>query len=106
MPNIFENIPDTLKEEFFETLAEGKSVRVERIVSEGHVSPDGFWYDQEEHEWVILLEGEARIDFEKGKTTQLHKGDHVLIPAHRKHKVSYTSTKPRAVWLAVFFKAQ
>ena len=94
---------DGLKaEEFFETLAAGGGVRVERIVSEGHVSPDGFWYDQDEWEWVAVLQGSAELDFEGRKSVSLRAGQWVLIPAHARHRVAATSMAPQCVWLAVF----
>ena len=89
-------------EEFFETLAAGGGVRVERIVSEGHVSPDGFWYDQDEWEWVAVLQGSAELEFEGRGSVSLRAGQWVLIPAHARHRVAATSTTPQCVWLAVF----
>ncbi len=55
--NLFSDIPDCLTEELVTILAENQHVRIERIVSNGHSSPNGFWYDQEEFEWVIVLKG-------------------------------------------------
>ena len=78
---------------------------VQRIVSVGQVSPPGFWYDQDEHEWVMLLLGSAQLEFEDGARVELEAGDSLLIPAHRLHRVSRTSVEPVAVWLAVFCAA-
>jgi cupin 2 domain-containing protein len=78
-------------------------LRLERIVSYGHNSAPGFWYDQEESEWVILLSGSAEIEFANGKIANLHAGDYLLIPAHTKHRVKSTSKKEKSVWLALFF---
>ncbi|AOY01192.1 cupin domain-containing protein [Jeongeupia sp. USM3] len=103
MANLFENLPVGLPGELFETLARGKHVRIERIVSHGQVSPDGFWYDQSESEWVIVLQGSARLRFEdEAADTELGVGDHVLIAPHRRHRVTHTGTP--TVWLAVFFQ--
>ena len=79
-----------------------KDVRIERIVSTGHSSPPGFWYDQNESEWVVLLHGEAILEFEDEKRHMVP-GDYVLIPPHCKHRVYSTSMKEPTVWLAVFF---
>ena len=78
-------------------------VRIERIVSEGHVSPAGFWYDQSEWEYVAVLQGSAELETETGKIS-LNAGDWAIIPEHEKHRVSYTSSEPPCVWLAVFWK--
>ena len=76
--------------------------RIERIVSEGHVSPEGFWYDQDEPEWVALLQGTAELEFEDGRRHPMEAGDWLAIPAHERHRVAYTSSAPPCVWLAVF----
>ena len=55
MNNLFAGLPTDLPEELVDVLAENKHDRIERIVSTGHASPDGFWYDHEEAEWVIVL---------------------------------------------------
>ena len=75
-------------------------VRVERIVSDGQVSPPGFWYEQAEDEWVLLLQGEARLAYADGVEQGLRPGDAVLIPAGSRHRVAFTA--PRTVWLALF----
>ena len=64
MKNLFSNIPDDLSNELLETLVDTDIVRIERIISHGHASPEGFWYDQEQHEWVAVLKGAARLRFE------------------------------------------
>ena len=89
-------------EEFVEILKSGQ-VKIERIVSEGHVSPAGFWYDQNEWEYVAVLQGNAELETLNGKIW-LNAGDWVMIPEHEKHRVSYTSSEPPCVWLAVFWK--
>lgn len=98
--NIFE-LPQTLNEdEVFEVLAHG-DVKIERIVSTGQPSPENEWYDQLVDEWVILLQGEATINFEDVGEVKLIKGDYILIKAHERHKVTKTSAQPPCIWLAV-----
>jgi len=101
--NLFHNIPDKLPEELIEIIFQKENLRIERIVSKGHFSPPGFWYEQNEHEFVLLCEGEASIEFEKGETVHLTKGDYCLIPAMVRHRVNHTSEKENCVWLAIFF---
>ena len=100
--NLFTPVTRT-DEEFVEILKSGHSrkMRIERIVSEGHVSPAGFWYDQSEWEYVAVLQGSAELETETGKIS-LNPGDWVMIPEHERHRVSYTSSEPPCVWLAVF----
>lgn len=102
MINLFEMCDGLLTEELVEVLAEGANVRIERIVSDGHQSDEGFWYDQEQNEWVLLVSGSAVLEFEDG-VKELKPGDHVLIPAHRKHRVASTSSTEKTIWLAVFY---
>jgi len=90
--------------ESFETLLEHPGVRVERIVSHGQVTPEGEWYDQPEDEWVMLVTGEAALEYGDGTTCRLKAGDYLYIPAGRLHRVTYTSSP--AVWLALFFNPQ
>lgn len=102
--NLFRDIPATLAEEYLDPLVTRAPVRIERIVSRGHSSPEGFWYDQEEDEWVVLLSGEATLEFQApDETLALSSGDWILIPAGRRHRVVSTSTDQDCVWLAVFF---
>ena len=103
--SIFADLPSDLPEELIETLAENNHVRIERIVSTGHASPDGCWYDQEEHEWVVVLKGEAKLLFKDGdEPIHMKPGDYVNIGAGRKHRVEWTSPDEPTVWLAVFYK--
>ena len=101
--NIFSNIPATLSDELTTVLLKGNGVRIERIVSTGHCSPPDFWYDQSENEWVLVLQGAARIQFED-RVVELLPGDSITIPAHRKHRVEWTSPDEPTVWLAVFYR--
>jgi cupin 2 domain-containing protein len=87
-------------EEIFPLLA-GNSFRLESITSRGQASPSGFWYDQDNDEWVALLRGEADLEFQDGETLHLEAGDFLLIEAHRRHRVSMASKD--AIWLALHF---
>jgi cupin 2 domain-containing protein len=89
-------------QEDFLTLFESDSVKVERIVSHAHSSPPGFWYDQAEKEWVILMRGQATLEFAEGELVELREGDSLAIPSHFKHRVKQTA--PETVWLAVHVK--
>lgn len=100
MDNIFANIPDVLPEELFTTLLKQDNVQIERIVSKGHSTPSGEWYDQAQDEWVLVLEGQAVLAYEHQKLT-LTAGDTVFIPAHTKHRVEWTAPNIYTVWLAV-----
>ena len=65
--NLFADLPSQLPDELVTTLLTAGSLRIERIVSRGHASPEGFWFDQDEHEWIALLKGAARLRFEEGE---------------------------------------
>lgn len=101
--NIFEDIPEHIAEELFDVIVQRENIRIERIVSQGHVSPDSGWYDQEQGEWVIVLQGEAVIAYASGEEVRLTAGSHVDIPAHVRHKVKWTAPGIQTVWLAVFY---
>ena len=89
-------------EEVFEELFCAASFRVERIISTGQASAPGFWYEQEEDEWVALLQGEALLEFEDGSIETLRGGNWIFLPAHLRHRVGSTSVEPPCIWLAVF----
>lgn len=91
-------------EEFVQTILARGDVRIERIVSQGHVSPEGFWYDQAEAEFVVVLQGAARLQFED-ETVELTAGSSIDIPVHRRHRVAWTDPSRPTVWLAVFYAA-
>ncbi len=104
-PGIFDDLPSDLPEELVTTLLECGSVRIERIISQGQSSPPGFWYDQAEHEWVIVLEGSAEIEFEgSAKPVRMQRGSYLNIPAHARHRVAWTDPARRTVWLAVHYQ--
>jgi cupin 2 domain-containing protein len=103
--NLFDDFPEDIDDEYVDDLVEGENVRVERIVSRGHASPAGFWYDQDEDEWVLLLSGAAGLSFQDEEDeVVLRPGDHVNIPAHKKHRVEWTSPDEETVWLTVFYR--
>lgn len=103
MKNLFEVQSSVPPEELVEKLAESGAVRIERIESWGHRSPDGFWYDQDRSEWVALLAGAATLRFAGSQeTVHMKPGDWILIEAHRKHRVEWTAPDTATVWLAVF----
>ena len=102
--HLFDGIPPELHGELNDVLARGANARVERIVSRGHASPTGFWYDQEETEWVVVVKGRARLRFEaQASVLELGPGDHVTIPPHERHRVEWTTPDEDTVWIAVFF---
>lgn len=101
--NIFKTIPKDLTDEIFETIVDGESIKIERIISLGHRSPEEGWYDQNLTEWVIVLQGEAKIQFDNNDIFHLTKGDYLTIEAHQKHKVVWTEPDIETIWLAIHF---
>jgi cupin 2 domain-containing protein len=98
--NILDELPQSLPEEVVQTLIRAADVRIERIISHGHTSPEGFWYDQPQHEWVIVLKGTARLKFEDGMV-EMKPGDYINIPAHQRHRVDWTTPDEPTIWLGV-----
>ncbi|HEU5118420.1 MAG TPA: cupin domain-containing protein [Isosphaeraceae bacterium] len=103
LSNLFSKIPADLPEELIQTLLNTQSVRIERIVSLGHSSPEVFWYDQESHEWVLLVKGAARLRFEGEEPIELQPGDFLNIPAHKRHRVEWTDPSEPTIWLAIHY---
>jgi cupin 2 domain-containing protein len=103
--NLFADLPpDSPPEELFLTLLSTGGIRVERIVSHGHASPAGFWYDQGQHEWVLLVSGAARLRFEdEPEPLEMSPGSFVNIRAHRRHRVEWTDPGQPTVWLAIHY---
>ncbi len=101
--NIFDSIPDGIEEEIFDTLTQSDNVKIERVISKGHQSPESGWYDESHNEWVIVLKGEAIISYESGEHEKLVEGGYTNIPAHTKHRVSWTKPNTETVWLAVHY---
>jgi cupin 2 domain-containing protein len=100
--NLLHGIPSALPQELYAALLSRPGMRIERIVSLGHHSAEGFWYDQPEHEFVVLIAGAARLEFEDGPL-EMHPGSYVDIPAHRRHRVAWTTPHEPTVWLAIFY---
>ncbi|RRB04393.1 cupin domain-containing protein [Larkinella rosea] len=102
--NLFSAIPAVMPDEIVDQLLTGNGFNVERIVSKGHASPDGFWYDQAQNEWVLLVKGAARLRLEgTEEPLELSAGMYVNLPAHRKHRVEWTTEDEETVWLAIFY---
>ena len=104
--NLYSGLPNSRRSvEMFEPLAEGRGLRIERIVSTGQTTPEGEWLDQEQSEWVSLLLGSARLLIEgEAKERCLAAGDWLLLPAHCRHRVTWTSDREPTVWLAAHFE--
>ncbi len=103
--NLLRDIPDAGAGEITEAIVAAPRVRIERIVSLGQASPPGFWYDQAEAEWVLLLAGAARLRFaDEPDARLLGPGDCVQIAPHRRHRVDWTDPAQSTVWLAVFYR--
>lgn len=103
MNNIFEAIPTNISDEIFETLIDSKKVKIERIISKGHTSPDSGWYDQDKNEWLIVLKGEAVLLLADESSVSLKAGDYINITAHQKHKVEWTDPDTETIWLAIHY---
>lgn len=102
--NILADIPAQLPQELFTSLLQNKQLHIERIVSRGHANAIDEWYDQAHDEWLILIQGEAILEF-AGQTElkTLLTGDYLLIPAHCRHRVEWTDPDINSIWLAVHF---
>ena len=98
--NLFDDLPQHLPKEVVQILVRVADVRIERIVSHGHASPADFWYDQAQHEWVLVLKGAARLQFEDGMV-EMKVGDCINILAFKKHRVDWTTPDEPTVWLGV-----
>jgi len=103
--NLFAHIPPNLEEEYFEEILRTEDFSLERIVSEGQITPIGTWLCEDTNEWVILLSGSAKIQFKlSGSTLSLHHGDHFTIPAGTYHRVEWTDPQAKTVWVALHYK--
>ena len=56
--------------------------------------------DQPQHEWVIVLQGAAKLQFDDGMV-EMKVGDFINIPAFKKHRVDWTTPDEPTVWLGV-----
>ncbi len=104
--NFFENIPEVLPEELFQQVLNRSNVKIERIVSRGHRSPENFWYDQDWDEWVLVLRGRAAVQIQgQPAATVLEPGDHLFLAAHIRHRVAWTDDHNDTIWLAVHIQS-
>ena len=103
LTNLFAEIPGDLPEEVIQPLLSTHGLRIERIISLGHASPEGFWYDQDAHQWVLLLKGAARLRFEGEESIDLRPGSFINIPAHWLHRVEWTDPHEPTIWFAVHY---
>jgi len=104
MTNLLKNIPTTIKEEIFENILLTDKFKLERIISKGHSTPPGQWYDQEQSEWVMIIQGSADITMEgQAEPVSLVAGDCILLPAHLRHRVEKTDQQQETIWLALHF---
>jgi cupin 2 domain-containing protein len=100
--NLFSNIPEVFSEEIFNTIFEDNNLKIERIISLGNCTSKDQWLEQDRDEWVLLIQGNARLLFkESSLMLELKKGDHVLIKANTKHRVEWTDPRQKTVWVAV-----
>ncbi len=107
MSNLFDisQFDLSAKEEIVHSLISHRLVRIERIISHGQISNE--WYDQQEDEWVVLLQGNATLIFEEEQQKiSMEKGSYLFIPAHKKHKVTFTSKQPPCIWLAIYLNKE
>ena len=104
--NLFAATSESFPAELIEVLSQNDSVRIERIVSKGHTSPSGVWYDQEFAEWVALISGKARIEFADGKVREIVPGAWLEIPPHCRHRVEWTDPEVETIWLAVHYAVE
>jgi cupin 2 domain-containing protein len=103
--NLFADVPENLPVEHIAPLLTAPNVRIERIVSRGHSSPSGFWYDQSQPEWVMVVSGSAGVRFDgEAAPRTLKRGDHLHIPAHARHRVEWTDAGEPTIWLAVHYR--
>ena len=103
LKNIFDNVPEFIPDEIFETILLSDKIKIERIVSKGQSSPQDFWYDQNQNEWVVLLKGKANLLFYQNEIIELREGDYINIPAHKKHRVEWTDPHVETIWLAIYY---
>ena len=102
---LFRSLPVGRAAERVDALLTRPGLRIERIVSWGQASPPGFWYDQPEAEWLVVLAGAARLRFQdETEVRVLGPGDCMDIAPHRRHRVEWTDPTVATVWLAVFYR--
>ncbi len=102
--NILDCLPADRTAEHFDTLVQLGDGRVERIVSFGQSSPEGFWYDQDHNEWVLVLRGHAKLEIEGfPEPIELNPGDYINLAAHTRHRIAWTTPEEPTIWLAIHY---
>ncbi len=102
--NIFSDIQKHAPDEVLEAILQTQHFKIERIISHGHATAEGEWYDQDKNEWVLVLKGNAGLLFEgDDETVTMKTGDYIIIPAHQKHRVEWTDPKEDTIWLAIHY---
>ena len=105
LKNIFSNIPKSLSDELFKELVSSENCKIERIISKGHKTEEGKWYNQDKNEFVIILKGNAELLFkENNKTIKMKEGDYINIPPRTKHRVTKTDPNKETIWLTIHYK--
>ena len=99
--NLLDELPGPGGDEHFEALLERPGLRLERIVSHGHVTPPGEWYNQEQDEWVMVVRGAAQLRIEGREPRDMAPGDWIFLPAYCRHRVEQTDPSQPTVWLAL-----
>lgn len=103
--NLFSGLPEQLPNELFEPILKQDGIEIERIISKGHVTPAGEWYDQGWDEWVLLLQGRAKLICQnEAEPIEMRAGDYLLIPAHTRHRVEWTDPTIETIWLAIHWR--
>ncbi len=101
LPNFFEHLPTPAETEDFTTLFARPDIRIERIISQGHTTEAATPYDQDHDEWVLLLRGAAKLWIDGAGERDLRPGDYLMIPAHQRHAVTWTTDQEPTIWLAI-----
>jgi cupin 2 domain-containing protein len=105
--SLFKDIPAELPEELFESICSTLYVKIERIVSKGHSSPEAFWYDQDWNEFVSVVRESAGLQIEgQDEILTLKAGDYLNIGSHVRHRVEWNDTSCETIWLAVHYKSK
>jgi len=102
--SLLANIPADLSQELLKDIIKTDHIRIEKIISKGHASPEQGWYDQDENEWVVVIKGAGELTFESGEKVRLAVGDYINIEAHKKHRVTWTDPEEETIWLAIFYR--
>lgn len=103
--NVLADLPDAKTDEVFQMLARARGVEIERIVSHGQSAPEVGWFDQDRNEWIMLVSGAARLEFDDERFVEMKAGDWLNIPARCRHRVDWTTPDQPTVWLAVHYPA-